>query len=190
MADANFIKQCIKCGKKKLVSRTMQYHMRRGIGLQCLSCSLKGNKHNLLKHSIKTRKKMSKSALGKPKSLQHRLNMSKARRGIKRLDQRGENHYNWKGGKYTDDYRERRRFRDSMQKQIFERDNYTCQMCGARGELQVDHIQSWSDYVELRFSIDNCRTLCAKCHYKITFGREMPEDIKGWGHNFLRRVNP
>lgn len=33
-------------------------------------------------------------------------------------------------------------------------------------------------------------TLCAKCHYKITFGREMPKTVKGWGHNLLRRVNP
>ncbi len=64
------------------------------------------------------------------------------------------------------DHRERLRFRNTMQKLIFERDDYTCQMCEARGvALQVDHIQSWKDYVELRFSMDNCRTLCMDCHY-------------------------
>jgi 5-methylcytosine-specific restriction endonuclease McrA len=79
-----------------------------------------------------------------------------------------------------------------MQKQVFERDNYTCQLCGVRGvDLQVDHIQSWAEYVELRFSMDNCRTLCSKCHYKITFGRPMPETILGWGHNILKaRIEP
>jgi hypothetical protein len=102
---------------------------------------------------------------------------------------KGVNHPNWKGGKCSQDYKDRRKFRDTMQKFVFERDNYTCQLCGARGDLQVDHIQSWAEYVELRFSIDNCRTLCAKCHYKITFGRDMPMTVKGWGHNLLRRVD-
>lgn len=103
----------------------------------------------------------------------------------------GEKHWSWKGGitrkHYGTSYIERRRFQREMQKMVFERDNYTCQMCGQRGvDLQVDHIQSWAEYVELRFSMDNCRTLCAKCHYQITFGRPMPDNIKGWGHNLLK----
>jgi hypothetical protein len=100
--------------------------------------------------------------------------------------QAGEKHWNWKGGVTPQDRLERERFRKTMQKLVFERDNYECQMCGERGnDLQVDHIQPWADYVEGRFDINNCRTLCAKCHYKITFGKEMPETIKGWGHNLL-----
>lgn len=94
--------------------------------------------------------------------------------------------------KHQDDYRMRRLFRIRMQKQVFKRDNYTCQMCGARGvDLQVDHIQSWAEYVDLRFNMENCRTLCVKCHYRITFGRPMSEKIRGWGHNLLKaRVQP
>lgn len=77
---------------------------------------------------------------------------------------------------------ERRKFAQTIQQDILKRDNYTCQMCGERGgKLQVDHIQSWSDYVELRFSMDNCRTLCQECHYEITFGRKMTEKAKHWG---------
>ena len=77
-------------------------------------------------------------------------------------------------------------FQRTIQRGVFERDDYTCQMCGARGvDLQVDHIQSWSEYVELRFNMDNCRTLCAKCHYGITFGRPVPSGVRGWGHNKL-----
>jgi hypothetical protein len=79
---------------------------------------------------------------------------------------------------------ERNRFRSQIQKQVFKRDNYTCQICGKRGgNIQVDHIQPWAEYVELRFCIDNCRTLCVKCHYKITFGKPMPPNIRAWGHN-------
>ena len=99
----------------------------------------------------------------------------------------GENHYNWKGGKYSENYRDRRKFRDVLQKQVFERDDYTCQMCGLRGvNLQVDHIQPWSEYIELRFCIDNCRTLCANCHYTITFGKPMPPTVRAWGQNMFK----
>jgi len=99
----------------------------------------------------------------------------------------GKNHWNWKGGKSPHNYLERRRFRREMQELIFKRDNYTCQMCGSKKDLQVDHIQSWSEYVELRFKMENCRTVCARCHYKITFSKPMPKNIKGWGHNLLKR---
>jgi hypothetical protein len=97
----------------------------------------------------------------------------------------GNKHPNWKGGKTAEDKLERGKFKWYIQKKVIERDNYTCQICNTRGvALQVDHIQSWSEYTELRFSMDNCRTLCQKCHYKITFGREMPVEVKTWGQNF------
>lgn len=68
--------------KRSIKSNGLPYD--KGIGLKCLSCSMMGNKRRLgTKHSDKTRKKMSLSSLGKKKSLQHRLNMSKARMGVK-----------------------------------------------------------------------------------------------------------
>jgi 5-methylcytosine-specific restriction endonuclease McrA len=80
-------------------------------------------------------------------------------------------------------------FRKTIQKQVLERDDYTCQICGQKGnELQVDHIQPWAEYVELRFDINNCRTLCMRCHYKVTYGREMPITVKKWGYNLGRAV--
>jgi hypothetical protein len=82
--------------------------------------------------------------------------------------------------------RERLRFRREIQKKVFERDDYTCVMCGERGgNLHVDHIQSWADYPELRFEMDNCRTLCMSCHYYITFKRKLPKGVR-WGHNFSK----
>ena len=48
---------------------------------------------------------------------------------------------------------------------VFERDDYTCQSCWTQGEeLQVDHIKPFALYPELRFAIDNGRTLCVGCH--------------------------
>lgn len=48
---------------------------------------------------------------------------------------------------------------------IFERDDYTCQMCDERGgELNAHHILRWIDYPELGLDIDNGITLCVRCH--------------------------
>lgn len=143
-----------------------------------------------VKLSEETKLKISKSKKGqtspnKGKKLSqiHKQKLSLAKMG----KYRGENSPHWKGGISSHDYLERRRFRNQIQKLVFERDNYTCQLCGIRGvDLQVDHIQSWAEYIELRFSISNCRTLCAKCHYKITFGKPMPAYIKAFGHNLLK----
>ena len=139
------------------------------------------------KHSEETKKKMREAKKGKmPKNL---LWLHKHIKGKKRPDITGEKNFNWKGGILSKNRLERIRFRKTIQKKVFERDNYTCQICGEKGgNLQVDHIQSWAEYVKLRFSIENCRTVCVKCHYKITFNKPMPQNIKGWGHNLLKGV--
>jgi 5-methylcytosine-specific restriction endonuclease McrA len=45
---------------------------------------------------------------------------------------------------------------------VWERDNYTCQHCGSRRKLTVDHI-----YPEVKggkLTMDNCQTLCKSCN--------------------------
>lgn len=93
----------------------------------------------------------------------------------------GSRHWKWKGGITNEDKYQRAVFVKYHSKKIFERDNFTCQICGTQQEvLHADHIKSWAEFPELRFEHDNCRTLCRICHYKITFGKPMPEGSR-WG---------
>lgn len=47
---------------------------------------------------------------------------------------------------------------------VYERDGYACVWCGATDKLNADHIKSFAFYPELRFDVDNGRTLCVPCH--------------------------
>jgi 5-methylcytosine-specific restriction endonuclease McrA len=80
----------------------------------------------------------------------------------------GQNNHSWKGG-ISDKNKQIRhspKFKEWRRK-VFERDNYTCQMCGERGKnLHPHHIKPFSKYKELRFDINNGQTLCKLCHMK------------------------
>lgn len=57
---------------------------------------------------------------------------------------------------------------------VFKRDDFTCVICNIKNkkgmgktiELHADHIKSFAHHKDLRFEIDNGRTLCANCHRK------------------------
>lgn len=97
------------------------------------------------------------------------------KKGIDNNPMRGETHWCWKGGitPKNEKIRKSKKYQD-WRKAVFERDNYTCVWCGKVGEiLNADHIKPFSLFPELRFSIDNGRTLCESCHKKTdTYGRK------------------
>src|SRR3990167_8148218 len=127
-------------------------------------------------HSEATIKKLSLAKMGNKnpaKRLDVRLKMSLSRKGIRKtleqrkemsLRQKGEKHWNWKGGKCI---ASKKRYFDLDYKlwreAIFERDNYSCRKCKTSGYLTAHHIKSWKNYPELRYEIDNGVTLCEEC---------------------------
>lgn len=59
-----------------------------------------------------------------------------------------------------------KRYRD-WRKEVFERDNYCCQICNSEKKLEAHHIKEFSKYKKLRFDVSNGITLCKKCHIAI-----------------------
>lgn len=134
-------------------------------------------------HRAKLRRaKLGKSPWNKGKafSLLAKKHMSEAHKGVPHPHggkpnpkNAGSNHYKWRGGvtpintaiRHSLEYR-------LWRTSIFTRDKYTCIWCGAHGVvLNADHIKPFASYPELRFAIDNGRTLCVPCHRKTdTFG--------------------
>lgn len=140
-----------------------------------------------------TKKKIGLSQKGKPESDEFKKKCSERMAGkpgffrgkthtrewVEEMKNRllGENHWNWKRGvtpinsaiRGSKEYIEWRNA-------VFARDNYTCVGCGKRGNgnLNADHIKPFSLYPELRFDLDNGRTLCVDCHKKTdTYGAKL-----------------
>ena len=83
-------------------------------------------------------------------------------------DNRGNNHPNWvDGGKHEDYLNHLRKTPEwkSWREQVFQRDDYTCQLCGEKGiELHPHHIKQKCDFPDLIFEVANGITLCRDCH--------------------------
>ena len=101
--------------------------------------------------------------MGKKHSLETRKKQSEALKGKKS--------YLWKGGVTPINEIIRKSVEYKLWREsVFKRDNYACIWCGARSSkgmkvyLQADHIKPFSLFPELRFAIDNGRTLCESCH--------------------------
>ena len=78
---------------------------------------------------------------------------------------KGQNHWNWQGGITS----ENEKLRNSVeyknwQQEVYKRDDYCCQICNKKKDINAHHLWSWKEYPELRFDITNGITLCKKCH--------------------------
>jgi 5-methylcytosine-specific restriction endonuclease McrA len=130
------------------------------------------------KHTKEAKEKMRQRKLGRKLTEEQRRKISRALKGrmpknLYLLDNSGAKSHWWKGGVSTQNELDRKgkEFR-LWRVSVFERDNYTCQKCNkrsvaeARLVLHPHHIKNFSDWVELRFAIDNGITFCEKCHRK------------------------
>jgi len=148
-------------GKKmSLEARQKMSRSKKLLGIKPPS-RLGSNQTDYFKSNMSERMRGNKNTLGHKLSLEHK-------RKIQEGSHKGEKNKNWKGGVTPENHR----IRNSMEyklwrKSVFERDDYTCIWCGQRGvELNADHIKPFAYYPELRFELENGRTLCLECHKK------------------------
>ena len=83
----------------------------------------------------------------------------------------GENNPNYNPNLTNEDreemYKKRKGDQDfkKWSKQIKERDNFTCDICGQKhGGLVSHHLNAWRDYKEQRYDLENGVCLCESCH--------------------------
>jgi len=86
----------------------------------------------------------------------------------------GKSNPNFVHGKCKD----RKRYNSTIRykrwrKDVFTRDKYICQKCGAKNALGktvyliAHHKVGWHESEDLRYDVDNGQTVCRDCHYKI-----------------------
>ena len=123
------------------------------------------------------RTNMSLARIGKKLTESHRKSLSESHKW-KRLTKeqrkkigvanRGPKHWNWQGGKtpINNAIRSSEEYK-AWRFEVFKRDGFMCIVCGARRNIEADHIKPFSDFPELRFDIANGRTLCRLHHLEI-----------------------
>jgi len=128
------------------------------------------------KHSEETKRKMSVVGKGRKLTEEAKLKISKAHKGKPKPNQSGEKSGKWKGGITPINHKIRTSLEYKLWRTaVFERDNYMCIWGGKEhgSKLNADHIKPFAYYPELRFAIDNGRTLCVTCHRATdTFGNK------------------
>lgn len=142
------IVKCKECGKEHYARPC---HLKKGWGKYC-----------------------SKACYGKAQGLPSRLIKYCLKKGqsaspatqFKKCQTAKEKNVNWKGGITTKNKLIRRSSEwRNWRKQVFERDNYTCQSCGINNnKLEPHHLFSFKDNPNYIFEVWNGQTLCRECH--------------------------
>jgi hypothetical protein len=131
------------------------------------SAKMKGRKpwHSLRPTTEAFRESRRLINLGRPKSIETRLKMAEARRG--------EKSHLWKGGLSKEHYRERQNAMQTVEYRLWKESvfNQAGNICALEdetcsGPLQAHHIQSWTEFPELRYEVSNGQCLCKDHHQR------------------------
>lgn len=124
--------------------------------------------------SKETAKKISISNTGKKKNISYETQERLSKLRSKRFT--GSGNPSWKGGITSENGKiwNSREYKN-WRKSVFERDNYTCALCGSYGrKLEAHHILKFSVYRDKIFDITNGVTLCTMCHHnKVNHNEDM-----------------
>jgi hypothetical protein len=147
--------------------------------------TLKRNKERTgILHTEEHKNKISLSMIGKRNSAGVKRSLE-FRQQLSEYWKDNPDHNHWIDGKGSERNSEREKAMGRLEyriwrESVFERDSYTCLFCGQiGGKLRADHIKPYSLFPDLRYDIDNGRTLCQTCHVKTdTYGGKV--NNKSW----------
>lgn len=155
-----------KIAERLGVSKTLISRHYKELGIRPLTLSEARKTHSGPNKGKKMSKEFCKKVgdfwRGKPQSPEF---IKKRAIAISKTAKRGKEHPLWMGGNsrksryygQTFPYRQWRRT-------ILNRDGHCCTICKSTYRLEIDHIKPWSLYPDLRYDLNNGRTLCRKCH--------------------------
>lgn len=153
--------KCIYCGNK------VKKEGRKYCSRKCYYNHKSTDEWKTSSTAIITFKKISKALTGRKLSPEVVGKVRKASIGnSSTLGRRGKDANNWKGGVskayktgyYSVEYKQWRM-------SVFERDDYTCQVCLKIGvHLASHHILNFAEHEALKYDVDNGITLCKDCH--------------------------
>lgn len=114
-----------------------------------------------------------KSYIGRKQSLETKEKRSKSMKGFRPVNmfQPGEKHPFWNNDRGKIQFVDTPEYRE-LRIRVLKRDNFSCQLCGIRGEkgirpiLNVHHIKPRKSFPELSLIESNCIVLCLECHKK------------------------
>ncbi len=74
---------------------------------------------------------------------------------------------------------------------VLRRDGFACVECGARGRLEVDHVEPVRTHPELSFEVTNLQALCPACHTRktrIECGHSAPDPKRAAWRNLVQAM--
>lgn len=167
-------------GRKKSIEHinNMKGHSVSSETRKKISEAQKGKKNHAYgkKQSIEFKQMMSKKMMGRPfyGGMTNKKHSIETRLKMRESSKKGEANHSWRGGITPENKRIFRSMEYKLWREaVFKRDNYVCVVGGkAHGNnIQADHIKSFAKFPNLRFVVNNGRTLCVDCHRKTdTYG--------------------
>ncbi len=164
--------ECSLCGEKRYVAPSQIKDMAKVY--RCISCKIKHAFYfNCLVCGTKVETQPSQMHLKNRKTCSHKCKWVYLKVAVLEKRKTYTKHQLDRLARYS---KEAGEWREA----IFERDNYTCQVCSIRGTyLEADHIKPWAYFPELRYELTNGRTLCRPCHDKTKMSAKKMREIYG-----------
>jgi hypothetical protein len=182
---------CDTCGKDR------GYNAKNLAKADCASCSSKKKLEHMSKEekskrgkharafrkqglSEQTKQKIGLANTGKKRSLSQRIKNSASKQRIPLNE--------WKGFVFEFEDPKRSKFKlGKFNLKVFQRDNFTCKICGKRGgELNAHHLNNWKQFPIERYKISNLVTLCKSCHRSFHSEYGTRNNIKEQFEEFLK----